>query len=181
MAWFGTWCLSSGSCSCWRSTKVCWLTSWMLRCGGVLLLTFSSSKNTVYIPGWGNSVEEIKFHLSILMLWFCMHTCTHTHTHLTSQTFGASEELRNLARPKIIYAEFVFSFFTVVQLQLSPFIPHYSPLPCPPPPPHSILPTVVFVHGSFIHVSWLDCSPFFPHYPPSPSSLVAVSLFFIVL
>ena len=44
--------------------------------------------------------------------------------------------------------------------------------------PLSILPHIVFVHGSYIHVPCLTLLPF-PCYPPSPSLLVTVSLFFI--
>ena len=41
--------------------------------------------------------------------------------------------------------------FTVVQLHLSPFFPHYSPLPYPHLSSHiQSSPTIVFAHGSFI-------------------------------
>ena len=46
----------------------------------------------------------------------------------------------------------LFFFFVVVQVQLSPFTFHYSPLPQPSALPILILPPFGFVHVSFIHV-----------------------------
>ena len=72
---------------------------------------------------------------------------------------------------------FIYLFiFTVVQLQLSPFPPITVPCPThPPPPTFSLCPppplTIVFVHGSFIHLPWLDPFPSFPCFPlPTPLS-----------
>ena len=67
-----------------------------------------------------------------------------------------------------VYLKYInlFIFFIVVQLQLSPFPPHYSPLPYPlPPPTFNPLPAV-HVHGSFIH--FLDLNlPLVLMLPPS--------------
>ena len=72
-----------------------------------------------------------------------------------------------------------YSFFIVVQLQLSQFS---SPLALPCPVSHPCVPTVnpypiVPVVGSFIYVLCLFPSPALPHYPSSPSTLVIFSLF----
>ena len=61
---------------------------------------------------------------------------------------------------------FIFNFnfnFIVLQLLLSAFSPHHSPLPYHPS--HSILPPAVLVRGSFINVPW--SFPFFPLLSPS--------------
>ena len=60
---------------------------------------------------------------------------------------------------------------------------HFSPFallyPSHPPFPQSV-PTLLSIHGSFIHVLSLVLSPSFLHYDPPPSSpLVTVSLFHI--
>ena len=74
----------------------------------------------------------------------------------------------------------LFYFCIVAQLQLSSFFTII--LPCPACPHLSHIqssPTIVLVHGSFIHVPWLYPSPSFTHYPPPPPlwSLSVYSLF----
>ena len=76
------------------------------------------------------------------------------------------------------YVLYIFLFFWIVQVQLSPFSPHRSP------PPHlSLPPTLPPTHFGFLHVSFIlflgDPSSIFPHYPSPPTPLVTVSLFFI--
>ena len=57
---------------------------------------------------------------------------------------------------------FFFSFFIVIQVQLSPFLPHHSSPPHLSTPP-TLKPTHFgFVHVSFIHVPWWA----FPHFAP---------------
>ena len=58
------------------------------------------------------------------------------------------------------------NYFNPCSVTVVPISLHYCPLPYPPPASHiESSPTIVFVHGSFIHVLWLDPSPSFPITP----------------
>ena len=67
---------------------------------------------------------------------------------------------RNVFISSSVFMPFTYFIFVVVQVQLSPFFPHHSPLP-----PPSIWTPFGFVHGSFIHVPWWP----FPFVPPLPT------------
>ena len=68
-------------------------------------------------------------------------------------------------------------FFIVVQLQLSPFSPCYSPLPnCPPPPTFNPPPGCLY---SWVLYACFTTLPLLPLMSSSCSLLVTVSLFFI--
>ena len=60
----------------------------------------------------------------------------------------------------------VILFFSVVQVQFSPFPTYHCPLPHPFPSPTAILLPFGFVHVSFIYVPWWP----FPYFPPLPFS-----------
>ena len=60
-------------------------------------------------------------------------------------------------------SSFIYLFFIVVQVQLSPFSSHHSPLPHPSPPPTLEPTSFAFVHVYFIHVPWWPF-PIFPYY-----------------
>ena len=73
--------------------------------------------------------------------------------------------------------------FIILQLQLSPFFPHCSPLTCQTPLSHtqSFTCPVVLVHGSLVHVPWFAPSPSSLHYsPPHPSGHPQCVLYFQV-
>ena len=71
-----------------------------------------------------------------------------------------------------------FNFFYFCSVTVAPnFPPLLSPALPNPHFPHSILPPMFFVHGSFIHFPWFDPFPYLPHYPSPSSSLVTDSLF----
>ena len=72
----------------------------------------------------------------------------------------------------------IFTFFIVVQVELSPFSPHHSPYPSHPHFPPLILTPFGFVHVSFIHVPWWPF-PLFPPLSHLTSAPVTVSLFLI--
>ena len=73
-----------------------------------------------------------------------------------------------------------FLFFIVVQVQLSPFPPHYSPpMPYPPLPPTFNPPASLSLSMGLVY-RFLDDPPFSSLCYPSPCSLlVTVSLLFI--
>ena len=73
---------------------------------------------------------------------------------------------------------FLHIFFIVVQVQLSPFPHHHSPLPQTFPLPTLDPAPLWFCHVSFTHVSEKPF-PLFPPLSPPTSALVTVSLFLI--
>ena len=73
---------------------------------------------------------------------------------------------------------FIFKFFIVVQVQLSPFSPHTSHHPTHPTShPQSYPPLALSMGPLFMFLDDIDHS--FSCYPPPPSALVTVRLFFI--
>ena len=77
----------------------------------------------------------------------------------------------------IFCLDFPFFFLIVVQVQLSPFSPHHSPLP-PHTPPPTLNPIPLWLCPCVLYTcSWWP----FPYLPPlsfSPSRVVTVRLFF---
>ena len=77
---------------------------------------------------------------------------------------------------------FIFkSFFIVILLQLSQFVPLCPPLPIPPSCSHSQSPHCCPCPWVIHTCSLSSSSPSFHHYSPSPSLLVTVSRFHVSL
>ena len=64
---------------------------------------------------------------------------------------------------------FIITYFTVILLQLSQFLPLCPPLPSPSSAPPVIPHPVVHVHRSVLTCSLTSPFPFFPPLSPSPS------------
>ena len=71
-----------------------------------------------------------------------------------------------------LFALFIYLFFIVVQIQLSPFSPHHDAPPHPFSPPTIELTLFGFLHMSFIHVPW---------WPPTLSPIIPISPSFWLL
>ena len=90
---------------------------------------------------------------------------------MQSQCFECQVLFFIIINKDIIFSKFIFYFFIAVQLQLSLFFPHYSPLPYSRPPPTFNTPPRI-PHCPY---PWVLCTcpltwtfPFFPPWFPFP-------------
>ena len=107
-------------------------------------------------------------HLRQYIVWVCCSPYCHNTSFYQRKTPSRDFSLKFWFLPAVFIL--FFHSFIVVDVQLFPSLPYYSPHPSHPHFPPLTLPLFGFAHVSFIHVPG-NPSPFSPHYPFPPLSV----------
>ena len=121
------------------------------------------------------TLQKWETHYRLLCFWLLLlNVISGRVSHIVR---GSSSWLFFMAWQCSFLGGFTFLIFLLLFNYNCSHFPALITLPCPTHThiPHLVLPSVGFVHWSFIHVLWLDPSLSFHHYPP-PTSLWSLSV-----